>query len=220
MVLEMDHADHQVDPGIYFQKTEAVSKLIAFFDFDGTITTKDTLLEFIKYSKGSWRFYAGIAFNAPVLLAYKLNIISNQRAKEIMLRHFFGGMNINKFNSGAAEFSTSIVPSLIRPKALVEIEKLRKMNAEIVVVSASPENWLSGWCANQGIRCIATGLVVKENLITGRILGINCHGEEKVSRILTQYDLSGYSNVYCYGDTNGDLPMLALGTYRFFKPFR
>jgi len=216
----MDHAHHQIDPGIYFQKTEAVSKLIAFFDFDGTITTKDTLLEFIKYSKGNLRFYTGFALHAPVLLAYKLNIISNQRAKEIMLRHFFGRMDIDKFNSVAAEFSTSVVPSLIRPKALSEIGKLKTLNAEIVIVSASPENWISGWCARQGIRCIATRLVVEDNKITGRILGINCHGEEKVNRIRTDFDLSLYSDLYCYGDTNGDLPMLALGTYRFFKPFR
>ncbi|HTE07327.1 MAG TPA: HAD family hydrolase [Flavitalea sp.] len=197
-----------------------MSKLIAFFDFDGTITTKDTLLEFIKYSKGNLRFYTGFALHAPVLLAYKLNIISNQRAKEIMLRHFFGRMDIDKFNSVAAEFSTSVVPSLIRPKALSEIGKLKTLNAEIVIVSASPENWISGWCARQGIRCIATRLVVEDNKITGRILGINCHGEEKVNRIRTDFDLSLYSDLYCYGDTNGDLPMLALGTYRFFKPFR
>ncbi len=216
----MDHVHHQIDPGIYFQKTEAVSKLIAFFDFDGTITTKDTLLEFIKYSKGSFRFYAGFALHTPVLVAYKLSIISNQRAKEIMLRHFFGGMDINKFNSVADEFSTTVVPSLIRPKAVSEIEKLKVLNAEVVIVSASPENWISGWCARQGIRCIATRMVVEENKITGRILGRNCHGEEKVNRIRSDFDLSLYSDLYCYGDTNGDLPMLALGTYRFFKPFR
>ncbi len=197
-----------------------MSKRIAFFDFDGTITEKDTLLEFIKYSRGIWRFYTGFALNAPVLVAYKLNIISNQRAKEIMLRHFFGGMDADKFNALAAEFSTSVVPSLMRPKALSEIEKLKTLNAEIVIVTASPENWISGWCAREGIRCIATRLVVEENKITGRILGINCHGEEKVSRIRSDYDLSLYSDLYCYGDTNGDLPMLALGTYRFFKPFR
>jgi HAD superfamily hydrolase (TIGR01490 family) len=197
-----------------------VSKLIAFFDFDGTITTKDTLLEFIKYSKGSFRFYLGFAFHAPVLIAYKLNIISNQRAKEIMLTHFFGGMDVDKFNSSAAEFSTAVIPSLIRPKAIGEIQKLKAMNAEVVLVSASPENWLSGWCDMQGIKCISTRLVVDQHKITGRIDGKNCHGDEKVNRIRRDFDLAEYSDVYCYGDTSGDLPMLALGTHRFFKPFR
>ena len=40
-----------------------MNKGIAFFDFDGTITTKDTLLEFIKYSRGTMSFYWGFLLN-------------------------------------------------------------------------------------------------------------------------------------------------------------
>ena len=56
MVLAMDHADHYFCAWIYFQKEKVVKKEIAFFDFDGTITTRDTLLEFIKFVKGSFCF--------------------------------------------------------------------------------------------------------------------------------------------------------------------
>jgi NAD(P)-dependent dehydrogenase (short-subunit alcohol dehydrogenase family) len=52
MVLALDHAAHQKHPRISVQKIKAVTRKIAFFDFDGTITTKDTLLEFIRHSKG------------------------------------------------------------------------------------------------------------------------------------------------------------------------
>ena len=77
----MDHADHCIGSGIYLQKEKIVKKGIAFFDFDGTITTKDTLLEFIKFSKGNLLFYAGFLLNLHFLVAYKLKIISNQAAK-------------------------------------------------------------------------------------------------------------------------------------------
>ena len=56
-------------------------KQIAFFDFDGTITTKDTYLEFIKYTKGTMRFFTGLAINSPYLVAYMLNLIPNQVAE-------------------------------------------------------------------------------------------------------------------------------------------
>ena len=32
-------------------------RTVAVFDFDGTLTTKDTLLEFIKFSCGTGKFY-------------------------------------------------------------------------------------------------------------------------------------------------------------------
>ncbi len=193
---------------------------IAFFDFDGTITAKDSLLEFIKYSKGTFSFYFGFALHAPLLIAYKLNILSNQRAKEIMLNYFFGKMSMEKFNKYCEDFSRDVMPSLIRPKALNEIAKLKDAGAEIVIVSASPEYWLNHWCRSMNLKCIATRLITTNNKITGKIDGLNCYGKEKVRRITENYNLDTFSSVYCYGDTPGDKYMLALGNYRFYKPFR
>ncbi len=197
-----------------------MKRTIAFFDFDGTVTTKDSLLEFIKYSKGKTRFYFGFILYSPVLIAYKLKIISNQRAKEIMLRYFYGEMPVEKFDNYCNRFSREILPALIRSKALAEIKKFKEKGAEVVIVSASPEYWLKYWCDDMGLKCIATRLIVEDNRITGKIDGINCYGAEKVTRIRQKYDLNIFSAVYCYGDTPGDKPMLALGTIRFYKPFR
>lgn len=194
---------------------------IAFLDFDGTITHKDSFLEFIKYSKGRSSFFFGFALYSPVLVAYKLKIISNQTAKEIMIKHFFGKMPVSKFEQLCKNFSTEVVPSLIRPKALREISKLKDAGAEIVVVSASAENWVRFWCEEIGARWIATRLeLCDEETISGKLLGKNCYGEEKVRRIREQYNLDRYEEIYCYGDTEGDRPMLALATISFFKPFR
>jgi phosphatidylglycerophosphatase C len=197
-----------------------LSKVIAFFDFDGTITSKDSLLEFIRYSKGDLAFYAGFALHAPVLVAYKLQVISNHTAKEIMLKHFFGKMPLAEFETLCENFHRDRMPSLIREKAMKEIRKLQAHGADVVVVSASPENWLLQWCRELGLECIATKMVIDNNRVTGKIDGRNCHGEEKVRRILEKFNLDHYSTVYCYGDTPGDRYMLSLGNFRFYKPFR
>ena len=55
---------------------------LALFDFDGTITFKDTLFEFIIHSKGRMRFLLGIAVLSPVFVLYLLRIIPNWKAKE------------------------------------------------------------------------------------------------------------------------------------------
>jgi len=197
-----------------------VNRAIAFFDFDGTITTKDTLLEFIRYVKGDAAFFTGFLIHSPILILYKLQIISNQFAKEMMLRYFFGKMDVAVFNNHCDKFINNKLPGLIRPKALHEIKKLQEGGATVVVVSASPENWLKSWCIAAGTECIATKLVIANNKITGKIDGKNCHGEEKVNRIRSAYRLDEYSSVYAYGDTPGDRHMLSLATIKFYKPFR
>jgi phosphatidylglycerophosphatase C len=197
-----------------------MKKRIAFFDFDGTITTKDTLLEIIKYQKGSFSFYLGFLLCSPFLVLYKLKIISNQAAKEITLRWFFGRMPLAVFEQRCNAFEEEKLPALIRGKALSEIEKLKAANADIVIVSASAENWIRQWCSRHQLQLIATKLEIRHDRITGKIEGNNCHGQEKVRRIVSQYDLSQYDEVYCYGDTKGDKPMLGLATFGFYRPFR
>jgi len=193
---------------------------IAFFDFDGTITTKDTLLEFIKFHRGTTRFYTGFLINSPFLVAYKLGVISNHVAKEKVLRYFFRKMPLDRFQQQADIFATEIIPGLIRKKALTEIKKLQESGAEVVVVSASASNWIQKWSESVGVTLIATQLEIRNDTITGKISGRNCHGKEKVRRIQSSFDLSQYDEIYCYGDTKGDKPMLSLATFSFYQPFR
>jgi len=195
-------------------------KKIAFFDFDGTITGKDTLLEVIKYQKGRARFYMGFLLNSPVLIGLKLKLVSNQAAKECMLKYFFRGMDIKSFQQGCDNFVDDVLPAIIRPAAIDEINKLKAEGFEIVVVSASPSNWIKKWTNANGLGLIATRLQTTDSLLTGYIEGINNNGDEKAVRIKTAYDLAKYSEIYCYGDSNGDKAMLALGTKAFYKPFR
>jgi phosphatidylglycerophosphatase C len=197
-----------------------VKRSIAFFDFDGTITTKDTMLELIKYHHGPFKYLAGFVVLSPLLVLMKAGIVSNHYAKEKMLSYFFGGMDIAKFNSICAGFEKEVIPSLIRPKAMERIQELRKMNVEIVVVSASAEQWVRGWCDRHGITLLASCLETRNGKVTGQLDGKNCHGEEKVKRIRDLYNLEDYGMIACFGDTKGDKPMLSLGNETFYKPFR
>ena len=196
-----------------------MKKGIAFFDFDGTITTRDTFLEFIKYSKGYLAFWTGFLFLSPYLVAFKVGLISNQKAKERVLRYYFGGVGILDFNKECKAFAATVIPTLLRPKAIERIQWHIEQGREVVLVSASPENWLKDWCESMGIRLIGTQLEVKADLLTGNVRGRNCHGEEKVRRIKEKFNLSDYQEIYAYGDTSGDRPMLALAHYPFMKEF-
>ena len=63
-----------------------MKKIIAFFDFDGTITTKDSLLEFIRFYHGDIKTILGILILSPILVLYKMKIIPNYKAKELKIQ--------------------------------------------------------------------------------------------------------------------------------------
>jgi len=195
-------------------------QLIAFFDFDGTITTKDTLLEFIKFSRGRFRYYIGFLLNSPWLVAMKLKVISNQTAKQRIFTWFFRNHSLDDFQEQCSRFATTAIPGLLRPKALKEIQLLQEKGATVVVVSASPENWILPWARTLSLSVISTRLETANNVLTGRIYLRNCHGKEKCARIRENYQLEDFSDIYAYGDSSGDKPMLELATKSFYKPFR
>ena len=196
-----------------------MKKKIAVSDFDGTITTKDTLLEFIKFNKGSFAFYSGLLLNLPYLVAFKIKIISNQSAKEKVLKFFFHDTPLAVFKNNCVSFSKEILPGLIRQKALEEIKRLQSESITVVIVSASPQDWIQDWADEIGALLIASQLEIKNGKITGNLSGKNCHGNEKVRRICETFDLSKYEVVAAYGDSSGDKPMLALAAQSFYRPF-
>ncbi len=197
-----------------------MEKAIAFFDFDGTITTQDTMFAFLRHLKGSRVYYTKLITLVPVFAALKLGLLSNHRAKEILLRRFIGGMPEQDLIHACASFNATILLGIIRPAALTCIMQHQKDGTTVVVVSAAPVYWVRPWCDALGIPLLATQLEVKDGLLTGQLLGNNCHGEEKVRRIRQAFDLSKFTTIYAYGDTEGDKPMLALAHKATFKPFR
>jgi len=197
-----------------------IGKKIAFFDFDGTITTKDTFLEMIKFQSGKLSFYLGFILYSPWLVAFKFKLIANDEVKQKILTYYFGGKPEKSFQETCDSFGEEKLPLLIRPAAILEIKRLRDEGFELVIVSASADNWLKKWCNSHNLKLVATKLEISNGIVTGRIEGKNCHGEEKVVRILQQWNLGNYREIYAYGDSSGDKPMLALATKSYYKPFR
>ena len=197
-----------------------MKRSIAFFDFDGTVTCKDTLFEIIKYQKGKRALYAGLFQLSPWLIAMKLRIVSNAAVKEKVLTFFFKNTPLEDFQHQCNEFIRTTLPRLIRPEALKEINKHKQNNTTVVIVTASAENWVAGWCRQNQIQCIGTKLEINDGKVTGRIYGKNCNGIEKVIRIKALFQLNAYEKILAYGDTKGDKPMLSLATLAFYKYFK
>jgi len=197
-----------------------MKKKLVLFDFDGTITTKDTLLEFVLFYRGKYALLTGGLVLAPILTLHMLKLIQNWRAKQFFLAWYFRGEPIDIFNARCRQFADEKIPQLVRPGALAAIEQYQREGHTVVVVSASAENWVKPWCDHHNLICLATQLEVKNNRVTGNISGKNCYGPEKCSRISEKFTLADYEEVIAYGDSSGDKEMLALAHKRFYKPFR
>ena len=193
---------------------------ICFFDFDGTITTNDSLIKFIRFSVGDVKTMIGMLFLSPMLITYKLKLIPNYKAKQWMLSHFFEGWVSGDFQNIADKYSTEQLDKILRPKAIEKIKWHQEQGHKVVIVSASMESWLKKWCEKHNIDLIATRLEIRNGKLTGKFATKNCHGIEKVNRIKQQYKLSEYDCIYAYGDSSGDKEMLRLAHKPHYKPFR
>jgi len=194
-------------------------RIIAAFDFDGTITKRDSMPAFIKFMSTIPDFLSGSMRMLPYLILFKLNIIPNDLAKEKLFKIFFSGMNDKKFNIIAGRFSAKI-NDMINPEALEKIKWHQKMGHHVIIISASAENWIKPWAAANGIhQVLATQLEVINGQMTGNFISKNCHGQEKVNRLFEVYPERHNYTLYAYGDTNGDKELLALADHAFYRSF-
>lgn len=193
---------------------------LALFDFDGTITTKDSMIEFLLYAVGKKAYYLGLLKLTPMLVAYKLKLYPNYRAKEKFLFHFFNNMRPKEFQELSAKYANEEIDKIVRKEALERIAWHKEQGDEVVIISASMECWLKAWCDKREIRLIATKLALDSSIFTGKFITKNCYGQEKVNRLRELYQTEEYSYIYAYGDSRGDKELLALADESFYKPFR
>lgn len=199
---------------------EANQTSLALFDFDGTITTKDSLVDFIQYAVGKPAYWLGLLKLSPMLSAYTLKLIPNHIAKEKLIAYFFKGWNDVDFQKIADQYSLGMIDKIVRPAALQKITWHQTQGHKVVVVSASMENWLKKWCEQHDLELIATRLEIQTHKLTGQFATKNCYGIEKVNRIKEQHNLSNYRFIYAYGDSRGDKEMLDIAHQKFYKNFK
>jgi phosphatidylglycerophosphatase C len=191
------------------------------FDFDGTLTTHDSLLAFIRYAKGTWQFVFGFLLYSPLLLLMKLHLYNNGRMKERIFSYFFSGMNINDFDNLCDAFARDC-RNLIRLKAIEYINLKVEEDAQVMIVSASIDNWVKPFTAyfNKPITIVGTCVEVKDNRLTGRFTTRNCYGMEKVERIKALLPSRESYELIAFGDSRGDKEMLKEADKGYFKPFK
>ena len=194
-----------------------MNEKLYLFDFDGTLTNKDSLFDFLKFSFPQ-------SFNKKFVLFFllfilvKIKIMKAGRVKEIFISSFLKGKSAVEIKKMAELYFESRKDTLIREKAK---KYLKDIPAEYnkYIVTASLDIWVEPFADFLGARLIATQAQFVDGVFTGKFATPNCNGKEKIVRIISEIQLSKYKELYAFGDSKGDKYMLDLSTHPHFKFF-
>lgn len=192
-------------------------------DFDGTITTHDTLPLLLKHCFGPWRFVWGVLCCLPWIALYKLHLMDGGPAKQRLMRHFFGGMTHEEFCRLCSDFANLNSLAYTRVEPTFTLRDAANDGDTVLVVTASASEWVAPWLNTAGlshVQVIGTKMEIDDHgLLTGRFASPNCNGAEKWRRIVEAVPQAEGGLDAAYGDSRGDSVMLSHATRAYYRNF-
>jgi phosphatidylglycerophosphatase C len=202
------------------RQSTANGRVIVAFDFDGTLTIRDSFTEFLRWRAGPGAWALGLVKLAPALAAYAKDR-DRGRIKAASVKEFLLGVSRQTLEAEAAAFAEEIWPRFMRPDALEVWNDWGQRGAHRVIVTASPTTTVAPFARKLGAEALlGTEFVFDaDDRITGDFAGPNCRGQEKVRRLKAAYG-EDMTLTAAYGDTSGDTEMLAMAQQPGFRVFR
>ncbi|HEY1036021.1 MAG TPA: HAD family hydrolase [Pseudoxanthomonas sp.] len=189
---------------------------LALFDFDGTLTTRETFPDFMRYAVARPRLLVGGVLLAPVVFGYRRGWIAGNPTRASIVQVGLRGVDAARLRAQGDAFAREVLPDVLRPEAMARLAWHRERGDRIVVVSGGLDVYLAPWCATQGIELLCSVLAERNGRITG-YAGAQCVGEEKVRRVRALCDPQGYAAIHAYGDTHEDNAMLSMAHHRTYR---
>jgi phosphatidylglycerophosphatase C len=198
--------------------------VVAAFDFDGTLTRRDTFTVFLARGLGWPRFAWALLVCTPWLAAYALRLVPNHVAKARLMRATLAGRTQAEMEDWTSAWLARDFPGQLRPWAMERLAWHLEAGHHCVMVSASPDIYLRRVAAQLGFQTLlCTEMEVQGGRLTGRMATPNCHGLQKVVRLKAwmkgRFGAGSPEGLlmYAYGDTSGDRPMLALAQHAWYR---
>lgn len=198
---------------------EASRPLVAF-DFDGTLTVRDSFTAFLKWRVGKGRWATGMVRLAPAALAYLFHR-DRGRIKAAAVREFLKGVPQERLEAQARTFAETHAQRLFRPDALAVWRRWRAQGARMVIVTASPDIVVAPFARGIGADMLIGSKLAfdQADRVIGTLAGPNCRGPEKVVRLREAFG-DRVRLAAAYGDTSGDTEMLAIAQERGYRIFK
>src|SRR5258706_474011 len=198
------------------------NRVVAVFDLDGTLTFGDSLFPFLRFLAGTRAFVLRLPFVFAILAAMVLRFVPRKRAKELVLQMFLRGRSRADLERQGERFARERLPAMLRPQASARLRWHQSRGHHSVVATASLAIYVAPWADAAGFDdVLATELEYDAHgCATGRILGENCRGEEKLRRLEERLGELSALALHGYGDSPADRAFLAHCSEAHYRPFR
>jgi phosphatidylglycerophosphatase C len=189
------------------------ARVVAAFDFDGTLTEGDNVVPFMRRVAGLRRLLVRSFARAPRILA-ALARRDRDRLKATMTDVVFAGIDEAAIAAEAAEFADEIVKRRLRVDTFERLHWHLAHGHTVVIVSASYEVYLGVVAERLGLHAaVGTRLELgPDGRYTGRLEGANCRAAEKLRRLDEWLAGQGLRRdeitLWVYGDSEGDRQLL------------
>ncbi|MGN6113145.1 MAG: HAD family hydrolase [Luteimonas sp.] len=190
---------------------------LALFDFDGTITTHETMPAFVRATVSRPRLVAGSLLLWPLFLAPRLGLMSRSPQRAGVVRVAYAGRRASWLRERGEAFARDYLDRHLRPEAMRRIAWHRARGDAILVVSGGLGDYLRPWAEAHDLELVCSELERRGDRLTGRYAGPQCVGADKARRVAERFDLSDFERVHAYGDTPEDEHLLAMATDRFYR---
>lgn len=194
---------------------------VAVFDFDHTLTDRDSLLPFLLSVQGKWKTFCLLILLTPSFISYLMGSLSRQEIKERILFRFIGGMSFNEIERLGTEYAHNQLDQYLKPEAVKRLSWHQSLGHRCLLVSASLEFYLIPWAKRRGFEAVLGSRlqISPEGKVTGELIGLNCWGLEKEQRLMSYLGQKKPRQLYVYGDSRGDREILALADFPFYRNF-
>lgn len=196
----------------------AEQPLVAF-DFDGTLTVKDSFTAFLRWRAGPVRYWQGVVKLLPSLIAYLFHR-DRGRLKAQAVAEFLKGVPRERLETDAKKFAELFSRRLLRPDAVSAWKRWRGQRVRLVIVTASPTVVVAPFARGLGADALLGTEIAWDaaDRVAGAFATPNCRGPEKMVRIKDAFGEQIRIKA-AYGDTSGDKEMLAAAELPGFKVF-
>ena len=187
---------------------------IAAFDLDGTLTTRDCVVPFLRQVAGTPRLVAGVAAH-PIDASRALVRRDRDAFKALASHAAFAGRALGDVEPRAEEFAAMVQANWMRSDTVRSLDAHLQAGDQVVIVSASYAIYVEPLAVLLGAnQALATRLAVgADGRLTGELDGPNCRGPEKIRRLHDWLDTThggrAMVDLIAYGDSPGDRELLA-----------
>jgi len=193
-------------------------KKLYLFDFDGTLTYKDTMFLYLKFYDSA-KFRVQFIKHIPLFILLKLKLADTEKVKKSFISSVLKGQSRKKIEENSQLFFDKYYPHAFRENALDFIKNIDRNTTESYIVSASLDIWVKPFAQKFEMNLLSTQAEFKDDIFTGDFTTPNCNGIEKVNRIKEAIAGKKFDKKIAFGDTDGDKPMLNFANESHFRFF-